>query len=115
MSDKLWLVFSSVFAQAMRIGTTLVMARWVSKTDYGLYYVIVSLPGLISLGDLAIPSSLIQMPEDTDSMRDTAVILGLSLYAIYSVVLIGGSTYLSHTHHARIHLQPSTGGTQQAV
>jgi O-antigen/teichoic acid export membrane protein len=98
ISDKLQLVISSCLAQALRIGTGLVMARLVSRDDYGLYTLILALPGLISLNDLGISASWIKMQDRSDTTRDTAVLLGVGLYALYGILLIGGGGYLAITH-----------------
>lgn len=99
ISDKLQLIGSTFLAQALRVATTLVLARLVTRNDYGLFTLIGSIPGLISLGDLGIPASLIRMRHHDDRVRDTAVTLCVALYLIYGALIVGGGAYFSLRYH----------------
>lgn len=95
-SDKLALIGSTVLAQGLRIGTTLVMARVVSPDDYGLYSLVLLAPAIFtSIGDLGIPTALISLSDrDEDEVIDTCVVIAALLSTMHFVAFTVGSVFL---------------------
>jgi PST family polysaccharide transporter len=100
-SDKLLLVSSSMLAQAMRILGTMVMARFIGPKENGAYLLIFIYTGFImSLGDFAVPQSLVQIQGFSDRvLLDTAILLEGSIMAFYGVVTLVAGIFISH-HYA---------------
>ncbi|MGD0462319.1 MAG: oligosaccharide flippase family protein [Tepidisphaeraceae bacterium] len=100
-SDKLLLVSSSMLAQVMRILATVVMARFIGPKENGAYLLILAYTGFVlSLGDFAIPQSLVQIQAFSDRvLLDTAILLESAIYALYGVVTVVAGIYVTH-HYA---------------
>ena len=100
ISDKLQLIMSNAVLQILRICTTFIMLRKIGPAENGEYYLIVYAAGfLISLGNFAIPQTLVQLrnlPERV--IFDTALVLETGIFTIYALFTIGCSIVLAHTH-----------------
>lgn len=96
ISGRLALVGSTFLSQGLRIGTTLVMARFVPVGDYGLYTaVLVSAAIITSIGDLGVPTALITVADrDEDEVVDTCVVIVGVLSVIHGAALVVGSVLL---------------------
>lgn len=99
-SDKLQLIGSTFLVQALRVCATLIMARFISPAENGAYFLVVVVGGLVmSLQDLSIPNSVVQIrefPEQT--VIDTGTVMAAILFGFYAAFLIGGGIVLSHKH-----------------
>ena len=100
-SDKMLLVSSSMLAQVMRVLATVVMARFIGPKENGAYYLIFIYTGFImSLGDFAVPQSLVQIQGFSDRvLLDTAILLEGAIYALYGVVTVVAGLFITH-HYA---------------
>lgn len=98
ISPKLQLIASGVMVQGLRVATTLVMARWVSKEDYGAYMLVVALPALVAgIGDFGIPTTLVQLKNASEeAIVQTATVLGAGLYLVYGTITVSGGAYLAY-------------------
>ncbi len=101
ISDKMLLVSSSMLVQVMRVLATMVMARFIGPKENGAYLLIFIYTGFVlSLGDFAIPQSLVQIQGFTDRvLLDTAILLEGGIYALYGVVTVIAGAYCTH-HYA---------------
>jgi PST family polysaccharide transporter len=100
-SDKMLLVSSSMLAQVMRVLATIVMARFIGPKENGAYYLIFIYTGFImSLGDFAVPQSLVQIQGFSDRvLLDTAILLEGAIFALYGVVTVVAGLFITH-HYA---------------
>jgi O-antigen/teichoic acid export membrane protein len=96
-SDKLQLIGSAYFQQAIRILTLFVMARLIGPNDTGIYMLVIYVGGLVmALSDFAIPQSVVQILDfSEDVVVDTALVLSGVLLTIYGVAAIGAGIYLT--------------------
>jgi O-antigen/teichoic acid export membrane protein len=99
-SDKLQLISSTFLVQALRVCATLIMARFISPAENGAYFLVLVVGGLVmSLQDLSIPNSVVQIREfSQQTVLDTATVMAFLLYGFYAAFLIGGGIMLSHQH-----------------
>jgi len=90
-----------MLVQVMRVLATVVMARFIGPKENGAYYLIFIYTGFImSLGDFAIPQSLVQIQGFSDRiLLDTAIMLEGSIYAFYGVFTVITGIFLTH-HYA---------------
>ena len=100
-SDRFQLLSSTFVAQALRILTTIVMARWLTPRDYGLVGLTSAIPGVISsLGDFGAFRCLIQIRDLPDrEVRETALALSAGLSAVYAVTAVSCGIALSFAYH----------------
>jgi 1,2-diacylglycerol 3-alpha-glucosyltransferase len=99
-SDKLQLISSTFLVQALRVCATLIMARFISPAENGAYFLVLVVGGLVmSLQDLSIPNSVVQIREFPEQVvMDTGMVMAALLYGFYAAFLIGGGIILAHQH-----------------
>jgi O-antigen/teichoic acid export membrane protein len=95
VSPKFAVLLTRFGSQGTRILATFVLARLVSKEDYGLYGQIYAIPGLLAAaGDLGISRSVVINPHlPEEEVRDTALVLMLAIAVILAAAAIGGGWY----------------------
>jgi O-antigen/teichoic acid export membrane protein len=100
ISEKLTFFVTTFGAQALRILTSLIMARLVSPKDYGLLALVIAVPGLISdLGDLGIYRALVQIrDEPLEVLEDVGLVLTAGIYCFYLLLAILGGFFLAHQY-----------------
>ncbi len=98
ITDKSLVLATRFGSQAARIIAAMVLARFVAIGDYGLFDLILSVPGLVmAAGDFGVSRSLTtihDLPED--ELRNTGLVIHISLALIYGVLAIGSGWYYGH-------------------
>lgn len=99
ISSRAYLISSVVFAQTMRVMATLVIARFVLPEDFGAYAALLAAASFFTgFTDFSIPASFVQFQDvEEDKSRDTALVLGLLVYSLYTIGLIITGMVLAHT------------------
>jgi O-antigen/teichoic acid export membrane protein len=86
-----------MISQVARVVTLLVMARYVSPEEFGLYMLVQAYPGLlVTLGDWNLPYAMVQNRKaDERTVIDTAFAIGGGLILFYSLAYLGCGALLA--------------------
>jgi len=100
-TDKSLVLVMRIVSQCVRILATMVLARFVTKEDYGRFELITSIPGMIAaVGDFGITrciSASHDLPED--EVRDTSLIMMSVLGIVFAMAAAVGGWYYDITWH----------------
>jgi O-antigen/teichoic acid export membrane protein len=98
LTDKFTFFITTFGVQGLRIVSTMIMARLVSKEDYGLLTFVTAIPAVISdLGDLGVTRGLMQIrDEPLEILEDVGLVLTATIYLVYLALGICGGFYLAH-------------------
>src|SRR5262245_48851245 len=101
ITDKSLVLVMRIASQCVRILATMVLARFVTREDYGRFELITSIPGMIAaVGDFGITrciSASHDLPED--EVRDTSLIMMSVLGIVFAVAAVIGGWYYDVTRH----------------
>lgn len=95
VSPKFGVLMTRFASQGARILGSMVLGRFVLPAEFGLYSLIIAVPGLLAAaGDLGITRSVVINPElPEDEVRDTALVLMLALALILAVAALAGGWF----------------------
>lgn len=98
VSDRLWLVISSAAAQVLRVATSMVLARLITRDEFGLFGVVTAAIGLfVSFGDLGARRFLVQTHGvDEFALRDTVFVVVLGVSVLYAVLTVATGAWLAY-------------------
>jgi O-antigen/teichoic acid export membrane protein len=101
VSDKVQFLLTTCGTQGVAIATSLIMARLLTPTDYGVLGLVLALPGLIcSLGDFGVMKALIQIRDAPEKVLEhTALALTIAINGFYFLVRFGAGIILALMRH----------------
>lgn len=104
-SDKFYLASSTMLQLFARVGTTVVMGRFLTPDDYGLFTLVMLAPAVVtSLGDFSTPAAIVQLRADDErEVLDTGLVLVSVLGAVQFVALTAGGVLLYVYNPATLH------------
>jgi len=84
-------------SQGARILGSMVLGRFVLPAEFGLFSLIIAVPGLLSAaGDLGVSRSVVINPDlPEDEVRDTALVLMLAIAFVLAVASLAGGWYFA--------------------
>jgi PST family polysaccharide transporter len=101
ITDKSLVLATRFGSQGVRILATMVLARFVSKEDYGHYELILTIPSLLAaVGDLGVTRSVTgnhDLPDD--EVRDTALIFLFLLSLVFAALAVAGGWYYARNNN----------------
>lgn len=99
-SDRVQLFAGSFASQAVRIGSGMVLARFLTESDYGRYAYIISATGLVSaIGDLG-TYRVITSRKDLPIREtvDAATTITIAVYALNAVIAVAAGFFFARAH-----------------